>query len=261
MQLNFRQYSTQGAPLVILHGLFGSLGNWGQHSKELAEKFAVYGLDLRNHGASPHSDKMSYPLMAEDVLAFMDKNNIDSCHLIGHSMGGKVAMQLALDHPGRINRLIIVDIAPVSYPASAGGHDEIFAAMEAIDLGNLQSRVEADEIMKPYVDEPDIRRFLLTNLHRSSEGEFFWRLNLVAIKAHYDKLREGITSKRPFERAVLFVKGAMSNYIRKEDEQAILSLFPLASVKIVMNAGHWLHAEKPRAFQSIAMNFLIEAEE
>ena len=261
MQLNFKQYSTQGTPLVILHGMFGSLGNWGRHSKELAEKFAVYGLDLRNHGASPHSDEMNYQLMAGDVLEFLDANNITNCHLIGHSMGGKVAMELALNHPHRIKRLIIVDIAPVSYPSSTEGHDKIFAAMDAIDTGKLQSRKEADEKMQPYVEEAGIRQFLLTNLYKKGDGRFGWRLNLEALKMHYGELRKGIESEHPYEKEVLFIKGAASDYIGQENAKDIFALFPSAHIKTVMEAGHWVHAEKPQAFQSIVLNFLIDTGE
>lgn len=258
MQLNFKQYSSQGPALIILHGLFGSLNNWGWHSKELATGFAVYGLDLRNHGASPHSDEMSYQAMAADVLEFMDQQQIAHAAVIGHSMGGKVAMQLALTAADRIDRLLVVDIAPVNYPANSGGHQEVFAGMESIDLATLRSRSEADSQLVKFVEEAGVRQFLLTNLIKNENSGYHWRLNLSALKAGYGDLRTMPENNKPFTKDTLFVKGELSNYIIEANQAEIARLFPNAKVKLIMGAGHWLHAEKPQLFNKIALNFLSE---
>ena len=144
MELNYRQYSENGVPVLVLHGLFGSLSNWGWHCKQLAQQYAVYGVDLRNHGDSPHSDQLDYQVMAEDVRQLIVRLGLESCCIVGHSMGGKVAMQLALSFPDLIEKLVIVDIAPVSYPEDADGHMNVLAAMDAVKLGEIKSRTQAE---------------------------------------------------------------------------------------------------------------------
>lgn len=253
MKLNFKQYSEAGEPLLILHGLLGSLGNWGWQSRQLASDFAVTGLDLRNHGASPHAASMGYADMAEDVLEFMDDHKIEHCHLLGHSMGGKVAMQLALSEPDRIERLVVADIAPVTYK---GEHDSIFAGLLAIDLGKIKSRNEADAVLVEYEDDELVRQFLLTNLLRNADGEFYWRVNLPTLQSNYARLRDAPSAEGPFKGSVLFVKGALSNYITEKHRDAILARFPNATTKVIMHTGHWLHAEKPQTFYRIVHDFL-----
>src|SRR5690606_15483716 len=172
MKLNFKQYSDQGEPLLILHGLFGSLQNWTWHCRKLAENFAVYALDMRNHGASPHDDVMNYQVMADDVLEFMDDHQLQKAHLLGHSMGGKTAMQLALKAPDRVDGLVIADIAPVQYGGERGEHDEIFEGLCALALNTLASRSEADSQLAKWVPDDVVRQFLLSNLVRKPEGGF-----------------------------------------------------------------------------------------
>lgn len=256
MSLNYRQYSSEGKPLLILHGLFGSLSNWGWHSKQLAESFAVYAVDLRNHGDSFHAPELNYQVMAEDVRQLMAQLGIKSCYMIGHSMGGKVAMQLALSYPQLIEKLIVVDIAPVAYSATADGHLNVMAGMDALDLEKLHSRAEAEQQLEAFIPDESTRKFVLTNLSRKDDGHYRWRLNLSAIEAHYDRLREKPIGDKPFVGPVLFVKGALSDYIQEQHTAEIIKLFPAASVKIIMQAGHWLHAEKPQALQKIALDFL-----
>ena len=256
MKLNYRQYSESGKPLLVLHGLFGSLGNWGWHSKQLAEEFAVVGVDLRNHGDSPHSDQLDYQAMAEDVRQLMAELGLDSCSIVGHSMGGKVAMQLALSYPDLVERLVVVDIAPVAYPEDADGHMNVLAAMDAVRLDELKSRTEAEETLKDYIDEDAVRKFVLTNLVRNDEGGFDWRLNKKAIRENYPALRAAPVMDRSFTKPVLFVKGSLSNYILPEHQAAIEEMFPEAEVKTILGAGHWLHAEQPKALQNLLLNFL-----
>lgn len=254
MKLNSKHYSEKGAPLLVLHGLFGSLGNLGWQSRELSKEFAVTGLDLRNHGASPHSDIMTYPSMAQDVLEYMDDNGIESCHLLGHSMGGKVAMQVALMAPERVNRLVVADIAPVRY--EKGEHDTIFEGLNAIDLSTLQSRREAESVLAEYESDEMVRQFLLTNLVKNADGAFSWRINLSALRNNYQELREKPTSNGSFRGPVLFIKGADSNYIQEKHRDEIMALFPNASMKVIMQTGHWLHAEKPQTFFRLVHDFL-----
>ena len=253
--LNSKQYSQQGKPLLILHGLFGSLNNWNWQSRELAKTLAVTALDLRNHGASFHAPDMTYPLMAADVLAWLDANEIASCCIMGHSMGGKVGMELALQHPQRVERLLVVDIAPVDYSRKQAGHEEVFAGLEAVDVEHLSSRVEADRLLSEYLDDKALRQFLLANLVAGAQGGFQWRFNLSALRNNYEKLRVRINEKRTFDKPVMFVKGADSPYIGEEHRDTILTLFPQAEVKIIMGAGHWVHADKPQVFSKIAADF------
>ena len=257
MLLNYRQYSGQGEPLLILHGLFGSLANWGWHSKQLAEDFAVIGVDLRNHGESPHADDHNYPVMAADIKELLETLNIERCSIIGHSMGGKVAMQLALLEPQLVNKLVVVDIAPVTYTGKNDGHLRVLEGMRALDFTTLKSRKAAEEFLVGYIEDEATRKFVLTNIVRDSNGSYRWRLNLDAIEKHYNELRLKPEGGQPFEGPTLFVRGDFSNYIQKKHEAEILELFPNASVKSIMECGHWLHADKPQVFQKIVRDFLL----
>ena len=256
MELNYRQYSENGAPVLVLHGLFGSLSNWGWHCKQLAQQYAVYGVDLRNHGDSPHSDQLDYQVMAEDVRQLIVRLGLESCCIVGHSMGGKVAMQLALSFPDLIEKLVIVDIAPVSYPEDADGHMNVLAAMDAVKLGEIKSRTQAEVTIEDYIPQEVTRKFLLTNLVRNKEGSFEWRLDKGSIRKNYANLRAELIATMSFLKPVLFIKGSLSPYIKPEHEAQIKELFPAASVKLLMDAGHWLHAEKPQALQKILLKFL-----
>ena len=258
MKLNFKQYSTDGEPLLILHGLFGSLQNWAWHSKKFAEHFAVTALDMRNHGASPHDDGMNYQLMAQDVLEFMDDHHVECAHVLGHSMGGKVAMQLALMAPERINRLVIADVAPVHYGGERGEHDEIFEGLCAIDLDTLGSRADADTQLATYVSDEVVRQFLLSNLVRADSAGFRWRINLPVLKESYPELRQAPLADKPYSGEVLFVRGDLSDYILPSHRDEVLRLFPKANVKTITQTGHWLHAEKPETFNRIVSDFLRE---
>ncbi|MFM1896437.1 MAG: hypothetical protein RLZZ385_1511 [Pseudomonadota bacterium] len=259
MQLNAKRYGDAGPPLLILHGLFGSLSNWNWHSRQLGERFTVYALDLRNHGGSPHHELMDYPAMAGDVLRFMDDHGIAEACILGHSMGGKVAMQLALSHPERVRCLLVADIAPVDYSAARAakeGHEEIFQALESIDPRTVSSREEADHGMAGLIPNEAVRKFLLANLVKSGPGGFRWRFNLPALKQNYDALRAKPVGTTPFDKPTLFIKGADSHYIGEEHRDAIMALFPRAELKIIMGAGHWLHADKPPTFNKVVSDFL-----
>jgi esterase len=255
MQLHYKQYSDQGQPLIVLHGLFGSQSNWGGHCKQLAEKFAVIGVDLRNHGESAHASEHNYQVMAEDIKELLGALNFTSTFLLGHSMGGKVAMELALSYPNLVDRLLVVDIAPVLYTDKADGHKQVMAGMNALDLGSLQSRADAETALADYIEDEATRKFIVTNLIREGDSGFAWRLNLPVIEANYNRLMEKPQGKNVFEKPTLFVKGELSLYVQAKHEVQILKLFPNAGVKIISEAGHWLHADKPQAFQKVAMDF------
>ena len=256
VKLSYKQYSDSGRPLLVLHGLFGSQSNWGWHCKKLAEHFAVYGVDMRNHGDSPHDSEMSYRAMAEDVALLLADLEIESCSLLGHSMGGKVAMQLALSEPQLVEKLIVVDIAPTNYTAGGEGHLNILNGMKAMDLSAVASRKEAEQLLDEHIEDPDTLKFILTNLVREAAGTYRWRLNVDALIEHYDALRVAPAGGQPFDKPVLFIKGELSGYIRDRNEAEIRQLFPQAAIEVVSGAGHWVHADKPQEVQELVVGFL-----
>lgn len=249
----FHQIYGAGEPLLILHGLFGTYENWGSQIKGLAEHFQVIAVDLRNHGRSPHADEFTYPAMAHDVLELMDDLGLDNAHILGHSMGGKVAMQIALTAPERLRKLVVVDIAPVTYTPH---HDDVFKGLFSITLEGLKSRGEADKQLAEHVDELSVRAFLLKNLYRTEDKQFAWRMNLPVLHSQYSKISlapEGT----PFSGDTLFIKGANSDYLIPAYRDQVVGLFPKANYKMIDGAGHWPHAEKPEMFSRIVLKFLL----
>jgi esterase len=257
MQLHYEQYG-EGHPLIILHGLFGSLENWRTLSKIFSRSFQVFALDQRNHGRSPHSSEFSYPAMVEDLREFMEEQELPSAHLIGHSMGGKTAMLFAVTYPDLVDKLLVVDIAPKAY---ARGHDEVFRAMFSLGLSTLRSRQEADAVMTETIPDLALRQFLLKNLEREDTGSFRWRIGLEEIHTNYAEMIRALDwNQRQFAQPTLFIRGANSDYIKDTDMVMITSIFPQAQFTNIPHAGHWVHAEKPQEFARIALNFLIEDE-
>jgi len=254
--MDFNLYSNikgEGETLILLHGLFGSADNLGRIATELSNDFKVHALDLRNHGQSFHSDEMDYALMAQDVINYMDFNTIESACFIGHSMGGKVAMTLALEFPERVRKLIVADISPVTYPAH---HNEIFSGLLAINLVRDKTRNAADKVLAEYVGEKGVRQFLLKNLQTVVEGGLKWRVNLDAIYDNYKNILQGMKDDKVYKGSVLFIAGALSDYIKPEYKEKTLNLFPNTQMKVIPEATHWLHAEKPRIFIGICKRFL-----
>ena len=251
MNLFFRE-SGQGRPMVILHGLFGSSDNWFTLAKTFSQQFKVYLVDQRNHGQSPHSEEFNYKLLAEDLEDFIISNTIVEPIIIGHSMGGKAAMNLAVKRPDLINELIVVDIVPKPYPIH---HDHILDGLNAIHLEKPSSRTDADQILSEFVKETDVRQFLLKNLSRKSTGGFEWKINLKAIGNHIEELGEGMQYKGKFEKPALFIKGARSNYYSNGDEQLITTIFSKAEFT-TLDAAHWVQAEKPVEFADAVLHFL-----
>ncbi len=244
--LSCESLGAAGPPLVILHGLLGSSSNWRSIARRLAERHRVFALDLRNHGDSPHVDHMSYPAMADDVRAFLASHDIDSATIIGHSMGGKAAMRLALDHPGRVDRLVVVDIAP---SVSEQDHVPVLDAMSSLDTTRVKRRADAEHMLEAAIPDAGMRQFVLQNLTSSADG-FRWRVNLDAIRNSLPALLDFPldADEAPFTGATLFVRGALSNYVSDSDLPVIRRLFPRAEIVTIEGAGHWLHAEQPARF-------------
>jgi pimeloyl-ACP methyl ester carboxylesterase len=242
-----------GAPVVLLHGLFGHAGNFGAIARRLGERHRVLALDLRNHGGSPHATPMSYPAMAADVLATMDALGLAQAALVGHSMGGKVAMLVAQGAPARVARLCVVDIAPRAYPAA---FDVYARAMAAIPLRAGLTRGEADAAMAHTVPQPAVRAFLLQNL-RLDTAPPAWRLNLPVVAAALPEISAWVPPEVPAYRGpTLFLAGARSDYIAASDTAAIIARFPQARIETVPGAGHWVHAEAGEAFLAVLAPFL-----
>ena len=243
----------EGPDLVILHGLFGSGRNWSSHAKRLAERWTIHLLDLRNHGGSPWHDEVSYPAMAGDVARYLDSAGLERAVVVGHSMGGKTAMALALDQGDRLDKLVVVDIAPVPYGHS---HGEFIDAMLALDLPALGRRSQVDAALVEAVPEAGVRAFLLQNLTQR-DGTLSWRLNLPALQAAMPALVGfEVPLGDPYEGPTLFLAGADSPYVLPEHETRIRGLFPEAEVEHIPAAGHWVHAEQPAAFMSRLERFL-----
>jgi pimeloyl-ACP methyl ester carboxylesterase len=209
---------------------------------------------MRNHGRSPHSDVFSIDAMAADVLEFMDQRGIRAAHLLGHSMGGKIAMKLALSHSDRVEKLVVVDIAPRAYPRL---HDELLDALLSTDLATLQSRQEVDDSLARKIPDVRVRQFLMKNLARQESGAFRWKANLGIISKNYETITDEIRSEKPFLHPALFVRGERSHYILDSDIPPINALFPNARV-VSLNAGHWIHAELPDPFAELVLQFLVE---
>lgn len=245
MLLNYREYGEAvGTPLLILHGLFGSLENWHGVAQRLAERRWVVSVDLRNHGGSPHSPHFTYPLLAADVVEVVEHLETGRITLLGHSMGGKTAMEIALSRGDLVDRLIVVDIAPRRYQPR---HEDLRDAMLAVDLTAIRSRREADAILARSISDPVLRLFLLKNLRRDEMGRFHWRLDLDSLSANFSNLWEEIDGGRAFSGPTLFLRGALSTYVLDEDVASIRRHFPAAQLETIEDAGHWLHADQPES--------------
>lgn len=235
---------------MILHGLLGSSDNWFTLGRRMSEAYDVHLVDQRNHGRSPHSDTISYQLMAEDVVEYARDHQLAPMILIGHSMGGKTAMSLAANYPEFVAHLIVLDIAPRKYPG--GAFDDIFSALLALDLSTYSSRGEIDAALAEYLPEPGLRGFLLKNVKRESDQGFGWKMNLPVLSESLSELTDSPIISRSFDGPSRFINGSNSRYILPGDHPDILKSFTRADFRTVEGAGHWVHAEKPEGFmQSI----------
>jgi pimeloyl-ACP methyl ester carboxylesterase len=247
--LNTILHGAPGAapPLVIAHGLFGSGRNWGVIAKRLAEDRQVIAVDMRNHGASPWTDSHGYDDMADDLAEVIGNGPAD---VVGHSMGGKAAMMLALRHPGRVRRLVVADIAPVTYDH---GQQQFIDAMRAVDLAGLTRRSDAEAQLAAAGVEPALQSFFTQSL---DVGGRAWRLNLDVLEREMPKILSFPETDAAWDGPALFLSGGLSNYVRPEHRPAIRAHFPKARFARLKDAGHWLHAEKPREFEAALRAFL-----
>jgi len=265
MNLFFRKYGS-GPAMIIVHGLYGASDNWIQVGKILGKYFEVFLVDQRNHGRSPHHPVHTYQAMKEDLLEFMNQQEISSAILLGHSMGGKTVMSFAADHPGRTNGMVVVDIAPKSYRMSKGhpAHQTIIKAMSRVNFKDIRTRAGVDEALSRDIPSIRIRQFLMKNLHRDKNQAFSWSLNLEALQKNLDEILEGMDEKS-FDQGkqvtgfpALFLRGANSPYIQDTDVEMIHRIFPLAEVITIPDAGHWLHVEQPTLLTRTILSFFLE---
>ena len=260
----FHKKLGEGNPLIILHGLFGMSDNWMTMAKQFAANgFACYTVDQRNHGRSGHSDTFNYDVMAADLMELMEDENISSADLIGHSMGGKTAMFFAVAHPEKTEKLVVADIAPRYYSPH---HDSVIAALHTIDFTRITSRKEAEEQLRISLHDEATVQFLLKSLYWKDEGRgttgmepektLAWRFNLEGIEKNIDRVGEALPEDKRFDKPTLFVRGERSSYVTNEDEIIIKKQFPLAQIKTIPQAGHWVHAENPNVFFDTVSGFL-----
>ena len=244
----------EGKPLIILHGLFGMLDNWQALAKEFACFFETHIIDLRNHGRSFHANQHNYELMSEDLLSYLNAYNLDEVNLIGHSMGGKVAMTFACMYPESVEKLVVVDIAPKYYPPH---HQEILSALNAVEQAKIKSRKDADQILSQYFSESTMRQFLLKNLYWKSSTELTFKFNLKVLSDQIENVGQALHINALFENPTLFIVGQVSNYIKETDIELIESHFPDFEIVEIPNSGHWVHAENPDQFFDKVSRFLI----
>ena len=248
MQLNYKKYGESGPVVLILHGLLGSLDNWQTVARHLMDRFQVYAVDLRNHGRSPHDDEeMDYQVMSEDILDFLLEHSLPKVTLIGHSLGGKVAMLFTLEHPDNVEKLIVVDIAPVFYE---GGHEEILSAMQDAPIRKAREREEIDAFLETRIPEYGMRQFVMKNLSRTDQG-FEWKCNLPVIIKSNRALMEFPQVNKHYDGLVFFIKGDQSDYITEERWKVVLQYFPIAQLLHVNPSGHWVHADNPEGFMHV----------
>ena len=254
MKLFYREYG-QGIPFIILHGLFGISDNWSTFGKLLKDKYHVYIPDMRNHGRSPHSPVFDFPSMAEDIKEFIEELGLDDPILMGHSLGGKVAMLLALNNPGLLNKLIVVDVSPQAYTQNTE-HLQLLNAMLSTDLSIAHSRSDVENQMKDKIKNQRLRQFILKNIYWKDNDKLDWRLNLPVVNANLPLILGGIESVALFTKPTLFIRGELSDYIKENDIEIIRKNFPEAIIKTLASAGHWAHADAPEEFYSTVTDFL-----
>jgi pimeloyl-ACP methyl ester carboxylesterase len=254
MKLFYRHFG-EGQPVIILHGLFGISDNWVTIGKRLADKYEVFIPDQRNHGRSPHSDTFNYYALVDDLYEFIEDHRLINPVIMGHSMGGKVAMNFALEHPSKIDRLVVIDMSVREYKARKQ-HIEIIEALLSVDMSKIKSRAEVERIVSQKIESPRIRQFVMKNLYRINSNTFGWRINIKAIYESLEDIFVGIDSPYTFEKPALFIKGELSDYILDEDYDLIKKYFPNVTFQTIKNASHWVHAEKPDELCELFSGFM-----
>jgi esterase len=255
MDLHFRKYG-EGRPLVILHGVFGISDNWVSFGKKMAELgFCVYILDQRNHGQSPHHYAFNYYALTEDLLEFFEQQNIESPIILGHSMGGKVAMRFTLENPLDVRALIVVDTSMRTY-LSHTHHRDLIDAMKSVDFSRVKSRGDVEDHLSGLINSPRIRQFLMKNLFWKEKDLLGWRINLDAIDLNLDSLYDGVFYSTIYKKPALFVRGGLSDYIIEEDIPDIKKNFPNMDLATIDKGTHWVHADAPEEFYDHVSAFL-----
>ncbi len=266
MDLFFREVGGKEREIVIIHGLYGASDNWLSIANGLKDKFKVFLPDLRNHGKSPHSDELTYELMVADIHKFIKNKTSGKVILMGHSMGGKVAMRFALEYPEMVDYLLVVDIAPRNYgPQSNFGeetnqHPEILKAMMDLDLSIAENRKDLDELWKEQFKSTQLRQFLLKNVQRGDDGKFQWQINVPVLQRELTEIMDGFSTLKETKTykgsSVLVIRGEKSTYFLDEDTMALNTYFPGSQIVTIPNAGHWVHAEQPDLFLKTVLYFL-----
>lgn len=255
MQLFYRTYG-KGTPFIILHGLFGISDNWVTFAKKIAELgYQVFVIDQRNHGQSPHSPNFNYLALVDDLFEFIDEHELENAVILGHSMGGKVAMRFALENPDYLSKLIVVDISLRHYPPR-DYHLKVIRAMKKVDFSIVKDRPEVEAILAEDIESPRIRQFIMKNLYRKEKDVLAWRMCLDAIANNLDAMFDGIEPERPLNKPTLLVRGGKSDYVLDSDIEPIEKAFPQALIKTIPNATHWVHAEEPALFYKYVVDFL-----
>ena len=242
-----------GTPLLILHGFLGSGDNWISLGRKFAENFEVHLIDLRNHGRSFHDDEMDFEVMCEDILHYCEFHKLKKINIIGHSMGGKVGMHVAVQHPTLIAKLIVVDIAPKTYSVR---HDFILEALQAVDFSKQKTRSEVAQVLAKHIKQEAIRLFLLKNVYRKTTAKLAFRFNLPIFVENYGNIIEALPTFSQYNKETLFLKGIHSDYILETDLPLITAHFPKAKMVTIANSGHWLHAENPIDFHKESILYL-----
>ncbi len=244
----------KGFPLLILHGFLGLGDNWISLGRKFSANFEVHNIDLRNHGRSFHDDEMDLEIMCRDILNYCEFHGLESINIIGHSMGGKIAMHLAVHHPKLISKLVVVDIAPKEYTRK---HDFLLEALQAVDFSKHKTRNEVERVLSQFIDNESYRRFLLKNVYWKTPYKLAFRFNLPVFVENYGNIIETLPPYSQFYGATLFLKGALSDYILETDFPLIEAHFPNMQIEVIPMTSHWLHAEKPAIFYRIVIEFLL----
>ncbi|MGX7667139.1 alpha/beta fold hydrolase [Flavobacterium pedocola] len=244
----------EGKPFLIIHGFLGMSDNWKTLSGQFAQLgLQVHTLDMRNHGKSPHSEDFSYEIMVQDVYEYCEKHQLDRIYLLGHSMGGKVAMLFATTYPEKVEKLIVADIGPKHYPPH---HQKILAGLNAIDFSQQPGRAEAEAVLSQYINDFGTRQFLLKNLYWVTPGQLGFRFNLDVFNRKIEVIGKALPFENTFEKPTLFLRGDKSDYILDADFETIRYHFPDSEIVTIQNAGHWLHAENPFDFFTVVSEYL-----
>lgn len=252
--LNYRRQGS-GSPVLLIHGLFGNLDNLNGVNRALSDSHDVIAVDVRNHGLSPRADTMSYEEMASDVLALLDQLGLGQVAIVGHSMGGKIAMMTAKLAPERVSRLVAADIAPVAYQQAR--HHDVFLGLQAVLQQGAKDRRDAEQLLAQHIDQAGVRQFLLKSF--VSGAQEAWRFNLQALMTNYRSIIGWPDDQLSYKGPILFIKGGESDYLLPEYQAEVMAQFPAAKVRVIPGTGHWLHAEKPQLFNRLVQDFLIQA--